>query len=1146
MDEHSPTRRRYRPSALLAAFVVAAATLAPAQAARAADAELGVESVADWSGTRFSGGDRYDPVPAVATPDAHSGESALRVAVDATVVSESGWESVSRSVAGTAVDSLSFWVKSEGIDRIAVQLVDSTGQTHQSMLPLETTTDWQQVTLESPTAHPSHGSWGGAADGVWHGPASRLGFVVNAFARVDQTNPTASVIIDDIVAHTAAAALQLGQSALGNVFVDGEQVLFPYETSADILHWRVSDAHGTTVTSGEHRVDADTGELAIDGLPLGWYRLDIEAVTGDTTAATAATTFARLAEPLPASESSQGRFGAATHYGQSWSTDSLPLLATGGFAQLRDEVFWAEVEREPGVYDWGTARRDYLDRAEEYGVAPLLLAGYGNPLYDGGNGPKSPEAVQAYADYAADMAREFGDVAAGIELWNEWDIGLGGNTNTSAEDYVNLLEVASPAVKAAAPDVPVIGPAVAMLNSGWLERTFQLGALDHLDGIVLHAYSYPVGAEALDETLRSVDALVRRYNGGESKPLWITEHGWPTGTNARAVSERTQAANLAKSALIATANDAERYFVYDFVSDGTDPANSEHNFGLLHHPDDALGAFTPKPGYVAYSTAAAQLAGRTFTDRDESVPDVWNLGFTGDDGALRALWATTPQVVTLQARGEVTVTDVYGASRAVDAGDGATLTLDLGEAPIYVAGDVAEAVASATALALDPAFVGQPVTAHWTMDNGTGSTARTFRLEFTDGTVATQTVPAGEQATASFTLPAPTATGAYAAEAALTADGVYSGTLRAETTVSEPIGLSGRHAITADGVSVLRLRVTNAGGEPATIESLQYGLGEAGGILAEGEGVGGASEFVVDVPLDTLTAPTEWTARAVVDGRELTASGTVHPLDVTTSTPVAHRTIEVDGQLDDLEGVPLIDLATQGTDETVGSTGAADLSGTVWYTWDDDNLYLSADIADDVHDQPSAGSMIWQGDSIQFTAGVGAPGEATAWNELGVALTEDGPQLYRWLSVGDAPGPVAGASVAISRDDEAGRTVYEVAVPWNRLGGIDPADALLSGALLVNEADGQGRAGYLGWGGGIATEKDSAQFNALRLLPAAVVPDPDPTEPDEAAPGTGSTAGPAASALASTGVALTGAAASALLLFALGAALLARRRRADA
>jgi hypothetical protein len=81
-----------------------------------------------------------------------------------------------------------------------------------------------------------------------------------------------------------------------------------------------------------------------------------------------------------------------------------------------------------------------------------------------------------------------------------------------------------------------------------------------------------------------------------------------------------------------------------------------------------------------------------------------------------------------------------------------------------------------------------------------------------------------------------------------------------------------------------------------------------------------------------------------------------------------------------------------------GYGGPAHLSGNVWFTYDQKNLYMTARIHDDVVAQPTSGGEIWQGDSIQFAVGAGTPGEQTAWSELGTALTQAGPEVWRWLS----------------------------------------------------------------------------------------------------------------------------------------------------
>lgn len=1150
-----PARRGRTLSAGAALLVVG--TLALPSAAVAADTPIAVENLDGWSAVAFDG-TTVAPSTVTAADRGHTGASSVQIQLDTAVRGVDGWEMGVRALSNTDLDGVSFWIDADNLHTIGVQLVDVTGQTHQSFLSVPEVDGWQQISLPSVTGEPSHSAWGGAGDGEWHGPAQQVGFVVNGWARTDASVPTATVLVDDIVVSATAEepAFTLGSGTFGNLFTEGDTVAFPYDTTADTVRWRTTSADGRTLASGEEQND---GSLVLAGASRGWATLTVDAYQDGARIGGAQTTFAVLAD-TDVAQTANGRYGAATHYGQNWDPASMQALELGGVAQFRDEVYWSEVEKTPGVYDWSLARAEFLDRARATGVKPLLLAGYGNPLYDGGNGPVSPEAVAAYSAYAAEMAEQFGDMSTGIEIWNEWDLGLGGNTNVAPEHYVNLLKSASPAVKAVDPDLPVIGPAIANLNTDWLENTFRLGALDYLDGIVLHPYSYPVGAEALDETLTRIDALVRQYNDGESIPLWITEHGWPTGTNARAISEQSQAANIAKSAVITAMHDVERYYVYDLVNDGVNANETEENFGLLHNPRDPLGAFTPKPAFASYSTAADVLAGATFAGRDTSIADLWNVAFTTPLGPVTALWSTWARSITVELKGDVTLVDMYGGSRQVAAGTGASVVLDLREGPVYVQGELTGVAANATTLTLDPAYLGQPIDAHWTMDNAAGTAAGDYRLVFADGQEVAQTVAAGASATVDFTLPAATALGEYVVDADLYRGTTFLGALTASTTVSEPVTLKGDQTITADGASVLRLTVRNASDAALTVDSLTAVLGEAASTLAEDEQVAPHEALTVDVPLDGLAARTAWTATATIGDRELRASGAVAPLDVDAALDAAHRTIVVDGVLDDLDDLTPVVLA--GQDAEAGALAALaasdDQSARFWYTWDDDNLYVSIEVTDDVHDQPAAGANIWQGDSVQFTVAGGAPGAATAWHELGLALTPVGPQLYRWLAVGEGPGTVAGSQVAVQRDEDARTTVYEAAVPWVRLGGVNPDSALVSSALIVNEADGAGRDGYLAWGGGIAAEKDSAQFLPVRLLAAVDAPG-TPGTGGGTGTGTGTgtggagtgTAG-AAGAAAADPLAQTGASAPialALLSLALllgGGVLVARRRRAHA
>jgi uncharacterized protein (TIGR01370 family) len=79
--------------------------------------------------------------------------------------------------------------------------------------------------------------------------------------------------------------------------------------------------------------------------------------------------------------------------------------------------------------------------------------------------------------------------------------------------------------------------------------------------------------------------------------------------------------------------------------------------------------------------------------------------------------------------------------------------------------------------------------------------------------------------------------------------------------------------------------------------------------------------------------------------------------------------IAVDGSLDewDLSACTVVDQADNITfGETDQWTGAGDLSATVCYGWDDDNLYMGFEVTDDVIVQNYEGTDIWRGDHVEI------------------------------------------------------------------------------------------------------------------------------------------------------------------------------------
>lgn len=133
---------------------------------------------------------------------------------------------------------------------------------------------------------------------------------------------------------------------------------------------------------------------------------------------------------------------------------------------------------------------------------------------------------------------------------------------------------------------------------------------------------------------------------------------------------------------------------------------------------------------------------------------------------------------------------------------------------------------------------------------------------------------------------------------------------------------------------------------------------------------------------------------------------------------------------------------------------------------------------------------LWNGDSVQFA--LDPDGSALFGNQVEfVAASEDGhPLLLKTITPylgGDLPNhytpanePVKYARIAVDRD-AAGRLVYRIRIQASELYpfALDASRALRF-SLLINNNDGQGRAGYLQWAAGIGRDKKPVLYGTLK------------------------------------------------------------------
>lgn len=173
-----------------------------------------------------------------------------------------------------------------------------------------------------------------------------------------------------------------------------------------------------------------------------------------------------------------------------------------------------------------------------------------------------------------------------------------------------------------------------------------------------------------------------------------------------------------------------------------------------------------------------------------------------------------------------------------------------------------------------------------------------------------------------------------------------------------------------------------------------------------------------------------------------------------------------------------------------------DIAASARFAWDETNLYMKVDVQDDVHFVDCGTDLLWDYDSLQLAfdpgreEGAGVAGQ----NEMTIGLHSDGTTMLYMNSdsiTGRGARDLTGEMHArITRDDTAGRTCYEMTLPWALIGKdgkAPPADSTIGFNICVNDRD-QNEVPpiwcryYMEFYGGIAENKQAANFGPMLLV----------------------------------------------------------------
>lgn len=223
---------------------------------------------------------------------------------------------------------------------------------------------------------------------------------------------------------------------------------------------------------------------------------------------------------------------------------TLEMVREMGAPWVVEYFPWAYIETEPGQFNWTHADL-VVDHANRQGLTVIARIGFvpewarpkeTSPLY------LDEDRFDDFAQFAAEFAAHYTGRIRYMIIWNEPNLSLEwGYEPPSVSKYVRMLRAVYPRIKAANPEMQVLGGAlaptfdngdVAISDLRFLREMYAQGAADSFDILAAHSYGWhfppdePAAEAVIDfrrvELLRQimVDA-----GDGETR-MMITEGGW--------------------------------------------------------------------------------------------------------------------------------------------------------------------------------------------------------------------------------------------------------------------------------------------------------------------------------------------------------------------------------------------------------------------------------------------------------------------------------------------------------------------------------------------------------------------------------------------------------------------------------------------
>ena len=394
---------------------------------------------------------------------------------------------------------------------------------------------------------------------------------------------------------------------------------------------------------------------------------------------------AQAEAPPPESSALPPRLGVNVHLLR--DDHALDLAHTAGFEFVRMDMLWANVERR-GRYRFFPYDR-LLGALEARGMGVLWILDYGHPDH-GGSTPRMPADVAAFSRFAGAAAEHFKGRNVRYEIWNEPNTKQFWQPSPNASEYAILLKEAVAAIRRADPSAKVSSGGLSRFDAAFLSGAVDPSLAAGLTAIGVHPYP-KTGPETIAPDIENLREWAAR-SLGERMEIWDTEWGYSSAnapeeapSNGHSEEGRRRQASLSvREILTVWAVGLPLAVWYDLRDDGTDPANPEHNYGLLDSSGDE------KPATQAIRTLMSVISGRKYAGMIPETPDgIHAMRMDGSTDTLLIVWTDQPdgrRRIEYPIRDLISATDLMG--QAVKSKDGhsgqARVEIDGAAGPIYL------------------------------------------------------------------------------------------------------------------------------------------------------------------------------------------------------------------------------------------------------------------------------------------------------------------------------------------------------------------------------------------------------------------------------------------------------------------------------